>query len=146
MKREWYIRNYIVGSPYYKKVQEAGQKRVASGKNAIDCRRMYLKHREKRLAAQKIYKEANRPLVRTWQKMYKARVRGANGFCSPEKLQAKIDYYGAKCWLCNAPYEEIDHVKPVSKGGSNWPVNLRPICKSCNKTKSAKWPLERVFA
>lgn len=32
----------------------------------------------------------------------------------------------------------IDHIKPLSKGGSNWPRNLQLMCKSCNSSKHAK--------
>jgi 5-methylcytosine-specific restriction endonuclease McrA len=36
------------------------------------------------------------------------------------------------------PYEVIDHVIPVSKGGTGWPANLRPACGRCNLAKSAR--------
>jgi len=146
MKKAWHVRNYVPGSDYYKKVQVSGQERIKSGKNATHCRQMYIKHREKRLESLARYKEANKERVSQWKKDYKWRVRGAEGKSTLEQIQARIDYYGGLCWLCRAPYQEIDHVKPVSKGGSNWPVNLRPICSPCNKSKSAKWPLEKVHA
>lgn len=66
--------------------------------------------------------------------------RNAPGHCSPDQLQARIDFYGGKCWMCGAPWEHIDHVKPISKGGSNWPANLRPACEACNLRKSDQWP------
>lgn len=55
-------------------------------------------------------------------------------------LQARIDYYGGRCWMCRAPWQCIDHVKPLSRGGSNWPANLRPACTSCNASKHNRWP------
>lgn len=62
---------------------------------------------------------------------------------SVDLMQDRIDYYGGKCWMCKvAPYEEIDHVKPISKGGSHMLSNLRPACKKCNRAKSAKWPFD----
>ena len=45
------------------------------------------------------------------------------------------------CWMCGAEATEIDHVKPLSAGGSNWPANLRPACHPCNRAKSNHWPL-----
>lgn len=62
------------------------------------------------------------------------------GFCTPEQLIARIDYYANRCWMCGAPADQIDHVKPLAKGGSNWPSNLRPACGACNYSKSRKWP------
>jgi 5-methylcytosine-specific restriction endonuclease McrA len=57
-----------------------------------------------------------------------------------EQLQQKIDYWGGLCWICGAPYEAIDHVKPLNKGGLHILSNLRPICRSCNTRKRDHWP------
>lgn len=71
----------------------------------------------------------------------RARKRNAAGTCSPAQLAARIQYHGGQCWVCKAPWEQIDHVKPLAKGGSNWPGNLRPICRSCNYGKRDSWPV-----
>ncbi|NAE18264.1 hypothetical protein GUJ16_13385 [Enterococcus hirae] len=42
--------------------------------------------------------------------------------------------------MCGHPASEIDHVKPLSRGGSAWPANLRPACRTCNSKKRARWP------
>lgn len=55
-------------------------------------------------------------------------------------LRAKVAYWGNACWLCGGAWADIDHVKPLSKGGSHLLANLRPICKSCNSHKHARWP------
>ena len=60
---------------------------------------------------------------------------------SPEQLAQRIAYYGGKCWICRiAPYEHLDHVKPLSKGGGHLLANLRPACAACNVRKNARWP------
>jgi 5-methylcytosine-specific restriction endonuclease McrA len=56
-----------------------------------------------------------------------------------EAIEAKIAYWGGKCWMCGEPYEHIDHVKPVSKNGPHLLANLRPACASCNVHKHARW-------
>jgi 5-methylcytosine-specific restriction endonuclease McrA len=58
-----------------------------------------------------------------------------------EAIDQKMAYWGKQCWVCGAPMEAIDHVKPLSKGGPHVLANLRPICHSCNGRKANKWPL-----
>lgn len=65
----------------------------------------------------------------------------ANGEASAEAIVARVAYFGWRCWMCKRPFEAIDHVKPLSKGGSHWPSNLRPACNACNSGKKDRWPL-----
>ena len=49
-----------------------------------------------------------------------------------------------RCVLCGAAacdgvMLEIDHILPVSKGGTSAPANLRTLCRSCNRGKAAKY-------
>ena len=50
------------------------------------------------------------------------------------------------CQLCGSPvdYAEftVDHINPLSRGGSNSLDNLRCTCKSCNKLKDALYDSE----
>ncbi len=62
------------------------------------------------------------------------------GFVTPQLLAAKISYWAERCWICSAPWEQIDHVKPLSKGGLHMLANLRPICADCNLRKASRWP------
>ncbi len=39
---------------------------------------------------------------------------------------------------------EIDHMLPISKGGSNSPSNLTLACRSCNRDKYNKTPAEFI--
>ena len=41
-----------------------------------------------------------------------------------------------RCSYCGAKAEEIDHIVPRAKGGSNSTHNLTPACRSCNEKKS----------
>lgn len=77
----------------------------------------------------------------------RARKRNATGtdYTTLGALNARWEYYGHKCWVCGDNASETDHVKPLSKGGSEYPCNLRPICAPCNRFKKNKWPYD-VFA
>jgi 5-methylcytosine-specific restriction endonuclease McrA len=40
------------------------------------------------------------------------------------------------CQSCGAKATEIDHIVPVSQGGSHEPDNLRAICRDCHRRKT----------
>lgn len=124
----------------------------------------YAWHREKRLAACAAYRKAHPELIaavhRSWRlrnrDRYLANVRiicarrrvrmrqNQVGVVTAKLIAAKVAYWGDRCWMCKGPWREIDHVKPVAKGGAHMLCNLRPICRSCNAKKSATWPLARL--
>ena len=44
--------------------------------------------------------------------------------------------YDCKCIRCGSSDNiEVDHVVPISKGGTNTIDNLQPLCRSCNAQK-----------
>jgi 5-methylcytosine-specific restriction endonuclease McrA len=68
----------------------------------------------------------------------RARMAQAPGMCTMAQQLGRWAMWGDKCWLCGTSATATDHVKPIAKGGSNWPANLRPICKPCNSRKGAR--------
>jgi len=49
------------------------------------------------------------------------------------------------CITCGSSENlEIDHIKPVSKGGNSEPENLQLLCRSCNRSKRATYSAEQV--
>lgn len=59
---------------------------------------------------------------------------------SREQLAARLSMFPG-CWMCGGDATEVDHVKPLAKGGGHILANLRPICKTCNNHKRARWPI-----
>jgi 5-methylcytosine-specific restriction endonuclease McrA len=57
------------------------------------------------------------------------------------KLRAEQD---GRCNCCGERLSEfhVDHVIPLSRGGSNWPTNLQLLCPPCNLSKADKLPEE----
>jgi len=56
--------------------------------------------------------------------------------------KAIFQKYKGKCAICGEKtafdYGEVDHIKPIAKGGSNSPSNLQWLCHRCNKLKGSK--------
>jgi 5-methylcytosine-specific restriction endonuclease McrA len=48
-----------------------------------------------------------------------------------------IEAHGSRCFYCGQPSTkmEVDHVIPVSRGGTTDETNLVPACKACNLKK-----------
>lgn len=46
------------------------------------------------------------------------------------------------CRYCGAIAEELDHILPIPRSGSNWPWNLQFLCLDCNRRKKKRDPLE----
>lgn len=73
----------------------------------------------------------------------RARERGAAG----DFTQADIDdirmLQKGRCAECRHKKRlEIDHIIPLSKGGTNARTNLQLLCRSCNARKNARDPIE----
>jgi len=108
------------------------------------ARASYLRNPEKSNEAGRAWRKANpertRMQIRAQNSARYARDKGAPGHCAPLQLAARWAYYGGNCWMCGAPATDTDHVKPLAGGGSNWPANLRPACRKCNRAKGGAWP------
>jgi 5-methylcytosine-specific restriction endonuclease McrA len=109
-------------------------------------RKCFNNHKEQRLEYARRRRESNPDLMRYYYHLRRTRRRNAPGidYITPEKLFQRWEYYGNRCYICDAPATATDHVKPLARGGAEYPCNLRPICKSCNSRKGAKWPYESV--
>ena len=75
--------------------------------------------------------------ARRQQRLEVQTIRGA---CTEQKIEARMAYWGNRCWICGGPATERDHVKPLSRGGLHLPANMRPACGSCNRSKKDRWP------
>lgn len=94
-------------------------------------------------------KYASKPLVKLVRRLWAHNRRlDKKTFMNIElwlDLVEKLDY---KCQGClkKFPLEklEIDHIMPISKGGTGIIENLQPLCRNCNARKGAKTP-KRIY-
>lgn len=68
----------------------------------------------------------------------RARKRASDGSFSRQEWLELCGYYGNVCLCCghDGPLT-VDHVVPLSKGGTNDITNIQPICFNCNNKKGA---------
>lgn len=58
---------------------------------------------------------------------------------SPEIWLAICEAYNHRCCACGSDGPlEMDHVIPLSKGGTHSPENIQPLCVPCNRKKADK--------
>lgn len=91
-------------------------------------------------AARAAYRMANRKALSDKESRRQAALRsGLVIRPSAEQMEAKIAYWGGLCWMCKAPADTIDHVKPIRAYGPHILANMRPACRSCNSSKNSRW-------
>jgi 5-methylcytosine-specific restriction endonuclease McrA len=98
------------------------------------------KNPEKRACSIKKYRSSPKGIIsnRRKVKQHTHMVR-ANGPLDIALFYQKCGMLGWKCQLCKKELDEstatIDHIVPVSLGGTNDIDNLQPLCHSCNCRK-----------
>lgn len=69
----------------------------------------------------------------------RARLQGNGGTYTSGEWQALCEHYGNVCLRCHAATRlTVDHIVPISRGGTNDIGNLQPLCRHCNAAKSDK--------
>ncbi len=129
--REWYLSHKRLAKGYGKKSYNLHKETVK-----VRSRTYYRENIEKiRGQIREYFKTESGKLSK---KITGLNRRKKSGRCSAVSLQARWDMFGGLCWVCKSPATETDHVIPLSRNGTNWPANLRPICSPCNLKKGNK--------
>jgi 5-methylcytosine-specific restriction endonuclease McrA len=95
------------------------------------------KHRAKISAQGRAWRKANPIRAAAIQARRRARLANAPGNATAEEVEALFASYSGLCVYCLTEADTLDHVVPLSGGGSNGIANLVPACGSCNASKQA---------
>lgn len=105
---------------------------------------------QKRLRANAMYAEdstGKRAMVLRWKRNHpehaaalwrnrRAREKGAGNGVTATEWALLVERYRGRCLCCGKETTlTVDHVVPLSKGGSNTIDNVQPLCRSCNSHK-----------
>lgn len=141
----WYQKNKEKQREYKRLWKKRNKAKVAAASRRYRDKR---KRSPKRLARVRrkwaeyaLYWRLRNPLL-SKAKLFIGRVRKRKrkGHVTIDTLLQKMAFYGNRCVYCGASDDlSIDHVKPLSKGGSNLVCNFVPCCLSCNSRKQAQW-------
>lgn len=105
-------------------------KRYCSRRCAGNAKRIHATDKERQLVNSR----------RRW-----ARERAAKrlmGHYTEAEWRRLLRKHSGRCVGCRTKRKiERDHIRPLSKGGSDLISNIQPLCKSCNSRKGNRWPV-----
>ena len=117
---------------YYKKKEENPLfERVRNKEKAREYTKRYIReHREEYIA----HAHARR-----------AKLRDLDGKYTKNDIENLMSLQKCSCVYCRSDISnkyQVDHIIPISKGGSNRPENIQLLCGACNRRKSSKMPVD----
>jgi 5-methylcytosine-specific restriction endonuclease McrA len=102
------------------------------------CRKWHQENKDRQRATNKRWVKANPERVRASWRRARARRRNAEGeFTEADTSRLLVEQRGT-CNGCGGDIREtwtVDHIMPLSRGGSNWPDNIQLLCALCNSKK-----------
>lgn len=91
------------------------------------------------------WRQNNKEIFSGYMRQAAMRRKKADGVTTEEQWADIVEFYCPenKCLCCKKEFDNnilerkvtVDHIIPISKGGTHWPDNIQPICYSCNCSK-----------
>lgn len=96
-------------------------------------------HRQRTVAYTRRWRKENPEKRRLQKNKRRALEHGAEGNFTLDDLEEIKKRFGNRCAICGKKkLLTIDHIIPLSRGGSNFKENIQPLCRNCNSRKHAK--------
>lgn len=143
-----YNREYRKDNPRY--AEQHKEESARFRKNHVEqvaemLRKWYFKNvtfnRQRNRGAMKIWRSENKEKTKMYSENRRALILGVEGNgITVEEWETIKNEAGNRCSYCRQKSDKLqmDHVVPVSKGGSHNAENITPACPSCNQSKGNK--------
>lgn len=124
--------------------KESERKQHARRANNPELRAKYTEYernrRHERQKADPEFHEHLMDLAKRGSHKRRARLANSGGSYTRSEWRRLCEYYDHRCVCCNHQFQRltVDHVLPLSKGGTNYINNIQPLCRSCNSRKHDK--------
>ena len=140
--RKEHIKRWKAKNPDKAKEMERKQHdRIA---NNPELRAKYTKYererRQKRQKSDPAFHEHLMDLAKRGSHKRRARIAQTGGSYTRSEWRKLCEFYDHRCLCCGMKFQRltVDHVLPLSKGGTNNIENIQPLCRSCNSQKHDK--------
>ena len=124
--------------------------------DAVARKKYYENHKEKELLRKKNWRDSNKDFLKNYQQKYQANnifrwaeyqhrrraIALNNGvfFISKNEL---LKIYNSPCIYCGSLQDiTLEHVIPISRGGTHGIGNIASACRNCNLSKGSKTIME----
>lgn len=137
--RQWRIEN-----PELAKAKDASDKVKFADRNRVAMAAWRAANKDKIRSDFRAWSLANPDVVRNHNVNRRAKLKSAEGTHTEKDINSMYLLQKGKCIVCAVSLGkkyDIDHIIPLSKGGSNDVGNLQLLCQHCNRSKHAKDPI-----
>lgn len=136
---------WIANNPDRVAERAKGYHEAAKDERNAMCRTWYAENKEYSAEYRKVYRAENPEVYRNAHRRRRALLAGAEGSHTALDVALIAGQQKNKCAYCKCKItpdtRHVDHITPISKGGTNWPNNLQLTCAPCNLRKKDKDPI-----
>lgn len=105
----------------------------------------YQQYRENAKRKQSEWYQKNKCYFKSKWHERRSRIKGNGGTHTSSDIQEILESQKHKCVACGVSIKSkrhIDHIIPLSKGGTNDKANIQLLCPCCNISKNDKHPID----